>query len=282
MGKEQRTPAQIIGADALTQLIFEGYEVVPARRSSDEQAEVVGYVTEDAVKLMREAKPGSGWRYHMFAKDRTDPTASVALYASRPAVAAGGVTEAVEQLVVREARRVEILNWLQEEIGTGWTCDNCGYCTYHSNANECADCGAPFPLEHLLAFKLHATATEDAELIAESRATFEASGILTAAIAVRDEGIREGWQDIATLTPADNMSVILAVPQRLNAGWIVGEAIWHVDAEDRGDWWWAGTGPGDYYADPISIANFNAPTHWRPLPEAPTTLPTPPSRGEGV
>ncbi len=114
--------------------------------------------------------------------------------ASPPAVAAGGVTEAVEQLVVREARRVEILNWLQEEIGTGWTCDNCGYCTYHSNANECADCGAPFPLEHLLAFKLHATATEDAELIAESRATFEASGILTAAIAVRDEGVREGWR----------------------------------------------------------------------------------------
>ena len=64
-----------------------------ARRSSDEQAEVVGYVTEDALKLMREAKPGSGWRYHMFAKDRTDPKALVALFASPPAVAKGGVTE---------------------------------------------------------------------------------------------------------------------------------------------------------------------------------------------
>jgi len=44
MDKEQpkRTPHQIIGDDALTQLIFEGYEVMPARRSSDEQAEVVG------------------------------------------------------------------------------------------------------------------------------------------------------------------------------------------------------------------------------------------------
>ena len=149
------------------------------RRSSDEQAEVVAWRWKWPDSL-------GAWSYGATVPHEHGaqvayhgkPEYAEPLFASPPAVAAGGVTEAVEQLVVREARRVEILNWLQEEIGTGWTCTNCGYCTYHSDANECADCGEPFPLEHLLAFKLHATATEDAELIAESRAAFEASGIL--------------------------------------------------------------------------------------------------------
>lgn len=46
---------------------------------------------------------------------------------------------------------------------------------------------------------------------------------------------------------------------------IVGEAQWREDGEG-GDWWWAGTKPGDYYTGPISDINFGEPTHWWPLP----------------
>jgi hypothetical protein len=61
------------------------------------------------------------------------------------------------EVTARETRRIEILDWLQDEIGTAWTCDHCGYSTYHANANECVKCGVDFPVLNMLAFKLHAT-----------------------------------------------------------------------------------------------------------------------------
>jgi len=185
------------------------------RRSSDEQAEVVGYVTEDAVKLMREAKPGSGWRYHMFAKDRTDPTASVALYASPPAVAAGGVTEAraiAAEMVARNERNGFLTDWWCKKLDA-----------------------------------------------------------LTATLAVRDEGIRDGWQDISTV-PKDGREVVLRVRSRAGVpgGTVVGHYMQGGHCiEDHppiaaGWYFWGGT----------SFDLASEPTHWQPLPP-------PPSRGEG-
>lgn len=87
MDKEQpkRTPQQIIGDDALTQLIFEGYEVMPARRSSDEQAEVVGWLMDNG-NLTTDEHIADIW-----CKDFG--LTKQPLYASPPAVATGGVTE---------------------------------------------------------------------------------------------------------------------------------------------------------------------------------------------
>lgn len=45
-------------------------------------AEPVGYVTDEALKLMRATKYGSGWHYHMFAKEPAANTAVVPIYAS--------------------------------------------------------------------------------------------------------------------------------------------------------------------------------------------------------
>jgi hypothetical protein len=102
MNTEQpkRTPQQIIGADALTQLIFEGYEVMPARRSSDEQAEVVGWIDRLLLKSLQGPSVAalSGTVYNAQIDDRHVP-----LYASPPAVAAGGVTD---QMVDRAWRRL--------------------------------------------------------------------------------------------------------------------------------------------------------------------------------
>lgn len=81
--------------------------------------------------------------------------------APEPALATEGELEAaLEDNENREARRIEILDFLQDEIGTAWTCDQCGYSTYHSTANECAECGKAFPILNLLAFKLHASHTD--------------------------------------------------------------------------------------------------------------------------
>lgn len=55
----------------------------------------------------------------------------------------------------RDKRREQLLEWLQERIGTAWECTNCGYSTYHSHGFECDECATEMPLEHVLAFKLH-------------------------------------------------------------------------------------------------------------------------------
>lgn len=81
-----------------------------------------------------------------------------------------------EELVQREARRLEILEWVQEQIGTGWNCTKCGYSTYHANANECADCGEEFPFENMVAFKLHATGTDNSDFIEQARSALSQNG----------------------------------------------------------------------------------------------------------
>jgi hypothetical protein len=78
-----------------------------------------------------------------------------------------------EQIITREARRVEIIDWLQEEIGTAWECARCGHYTYHAVNAECGECGEPFPLLNLLAFKLHAGATENEEYLDRARALMD-------------------------------------------------------------------------------------------------------------
>lgn len=92
------------------------------------------------------------------------------------------------------------------------------------------------------------------------------------ALGVGDERMGEGWQPIETLPELTDMqSVMIAIPRKDNGEWIVGEATWRIE-DDNGALWWAGTGPGDYYASPISEIN-DPPTHWRPLP-------TPPIQGD--
>lgn len=83
--------------------------------------------------------------------------------------------------------------------------------------------------------------------------------------ATTDVEVGDAWHDIDTIEPVDMQSVLLCVPSLHGREPIVGEAIWRVDEDGRGDWWWAGTGPGDFYADPIIQTNA-APTHWQPLP----------------
>lgn len=57
------------------------------------------------------------------------------------------IGEMGREIANRERRRMEILDFLQEEIGTAWNCPHCKYSTYHANANECAECGALKDLE---------------------------------------------------------------------------------------------------------------------------------------
>ncbi len=74
------------------------------------------------------------------------------------------------------------------------------------------------------------------------------------------------WQPIDT-APKDGTSVILAVTGGPN-GPAIGEARWH--EAYGGDWWWAGNSPGDYWGGPISEIQLGMPTHWWPLPAAPS------------
>lgn len=74
------------------------------------------------------------------------------------------------------------------------------------------------------------------------------------------------WQPIET-APKDNSPVIIAVPTKDRDDWIVGEA--YFDAEHDDDWYWAGTGYGDYHGGPISEMNHHMPSFWQPMPEPP-------------
>lgn len=84
-----------------------------------------------------------------------------------------------------------------------------------------------------------------------------------------DDGGR--WQDIST-APMDKTAIIIAVPTKDRDGFIVGEAYYDPGmSSDDGDWWWAGTGSGDYHGGPISDINYHGPSHWQPLPEPPAS-----------
>lgn len=61
----------------------------------------------------------------------------------------------------------------------------------------------------------------------------------------------------------------------------VGEAYWHPEDPRDGGWWWAGTSPGDYYADDVQNSISGRITHWMPLPEPPRAGDRASSRDEG-
>lgn len=77
-------------------------------------------------------------------------------------------------------------------------------------------------------------------------------------------GEGSGWLPIESAKPKEYERILVATADTPP---VVGEAWWR---EENGklDLWWAGTGPDDYYADPISQQNQRV-THWRPLPPPP-------------
>jgi len=77
-------------------------------------------------------------------------------------------------------------------------------------------------------------------------------------------GEGSGWLPIESAKPKEYERILVATADTPP---VVGEAWWR---EETGklDLWWAGTGPDDYYADPISQQNQRV-THWRPLPPPP-------------
>ena len=88
------------------------------------------------------------------------------------------------------------------------------------------------------------------------------------------------WQPIETAPrPAENepmVPVLLSWTCCRDDGStmrLVGEGYWHASGGAYGqpDWWWAGTSPGDYYADPISQSITGQITHWMPMPQPPVT-----------
>ena len=98
---------------------------------------------------------------------------------------------------------------------------------------------------------------------------------LLAALAVGDEGIREGWQPIET-APKDGTPIILFWPN-IPAG---AKAMRSVDKRYTGIsvGWFEASEYGVGFinkGDRVVPVNQDDCTHWQPLP-------TPPSRGEGV
>jgi hypothetical protein len=149
------------------------------RRSSDEQAEVVGWAYERLTHLMIAGE--DRWIKHL---SETEPRPSDnirnvrRLYASPPAVAAGGVTAEgiVAALVETEFHRSQIQGFYAKEAGTHYIRD----CTkphdqqriWSARSNE----GSDYDL-------MHSRMMERIEL--------ERWRIVLAALAVGDEGIRE-------------------------------------------------------------------------------------------
>lgn len=79
--------------------------------------------------------------------------------------------------------------------------------------------------------------------------------------------VEREWQPIET-APKDRSPIVIAVPTKDRDDFIVGEAYFDPEHYD-GEWWWAGTGHGDYHGGPISEINHHMPTHWMPLPAPP-------------
>lgn len=80
------------------------------------------------------------------------------------------------------------------------------------------------------------------------------------------------WQPIDT-APTDGTEIIATDGVVVFAAQFKGDEGSH----DAG-WWYANTGPGDYYADLISPP----PTWWAPLPEPPPSAPGPQGVGGAI
>jgi hypothetical protein len=84
-----------------------------------------------------------------------------------------------------------------------------------------------------------------------------------------ESSVYPAWWPIEDAEPEDGKGILVATADTPP---VVGEAWWRKDYDDKLDLWWAGTGPGDYHADPISQCNQRV-THWMPLPIAPESKP---------
>jgi len=252
MNTEQpkRTPQQIIGDDALTQLIFEGYEVMPARRSSDEQAEVVGdeamLAAVGAISELEDA---------ILACQTLDDLAGLQAAAQRRREADlttfnHGVALAQARLSSRDE---PISPELQAVID-------------HTKAKIRAAFSGVTPSPAVAAGGVTEEALREAlRFISNIDNAHPVVRKLRAALAVGDEGIREGWQPVT-----DDVRGPVTVCRFSDAdhNWLPMTAY----RVSGGKWERPASRDGLPYD----------PTHWQPLPVAVTALSTPPSRGEGV
>ena len=68
----------------------------------------------------------------------------------------------------RELRRLEILEWLEDQIGTGWDCE-CGWMMYNNLGPTYHNCGREAPQLHHIAFKLYASHFDYEQAAKEAR-----------------------------------------------------------------------------------------------------------------
>lgn len=101
------------------------------------------------------------------------------------------------------------------------------------------------------------------QLITDRNHAVERQAVLETQLA--EAAQRTQWQPIET-APKDGTAILIAV------GHLVGEARFVEDEGSELGWWWANEGPGDYHADKIELRQ-GQPTHWMPLPAAPTIDP---------
>lgn len=73
------------------------------------------------------------------------------------------------------------------------------------------------------------------------------------------------WRPIDT-APLDGTNIIIAVQNRTNTDFIIGEAYFAPESYNN-DWWWANTCYSDSHGGPVS--EINHPSYWMPLPEPP-------------
>lgn len=85
----------------------------------------------------------------------------------------------------------------------------------------------------------------------------------------------EGWRGIESAPKPKwgepRQPVLLAWTYR-NTPPASGEAYWHEDEDGNGDWWWANTGPNDYFSDTILNSITGQITAWRAVPEPPSPI----------
>ena len=92
-----------LGLSELLRELSSQIDALDAAEAKLATAEPIGFVSSEAVNLMRAAK--AGWHYHLFAMDRSDPKATEPLYAAPPA--APVITDYFGSLVERARTAAE-------------------------------------------------------------------------------------------------------------------------------------------------------------------------------